>query len=166
MRILGIDPGTIALGYGVIDEEDGELTQVACGALTAPPEMPMAERLYKLYTGLRDVIERHKPAEAAMEEPFVAKNARSALAVGQALGAATIAATEKGLPAYRYTPAQVKQAVTSYGRSGKEQVGEMVCIMLGLSSPPEPADAADALAVAICHVQERQAARLLAESGP
>ena len=163
MRILGIDPGTIALGYGVIEEQAGEITQVACGALTAPPAMPMPQRLHTIYLGLREVIERYQPAEVAMEEPFVAKNARSALAVGQALGAATIAVAEKGIPVHRYTPTQVKQAVTSYGRSGKEQVGEMVSILLGLSSPPEPADAADALAVAICHVQEKQVSRLLAE---
>ncbi len=165
MRILGIDPGTITLGYGVIDEEAGEITQVACGALTTPPNTPLAERLYILYLGLQDIIARYKPAEAAIEEPFVAKNARSALAVGQAIGAATVAVTEKGIPTHHYTPTQVKQAVTSYGRSGKGQVQEMVCVLLGLSSPPEPADAADALAVAICHIQERRILRILAEQG-
>jgi len=163
MRILGIDPGTITLGYGVVDEESGEITHVACGALTTPPNTPLAERLHILYLGLRDIISRYQPAEAAIEEPFVAKNARSALAVGQAIGAATVAVTEKGIPVYHYTPTQVKQAVTSYGRSGKGQVQEMVCALLGLSSPPEPADAADALAVAICHIQERRISRILAE---
>ena len=165
MRVLGIDPGTITLGYGVIDEEAEEITQVACGALTASPNTPLAERLHILYLGLRDIIARYQPAEAAIEEPFVAKNVRSALAVGQVIGMATVAATEKGIPVYHYTPAQVKQAVTSYGRSGKGQVGEMVSVLLGLPSPPEPPDAADALAVAICHIQERRISRILAEQG-
>ena len=163
MRILGIDPGTIAMGYGVIDEEGGEITQVACGALTAPCETPMAQRLHSLYTSLLGIIERYGPDEAAIEEPFVAKNARSALAVGQAIGVATVAVTQSGIPVHHYTPTQVKQAVTSYGRSGKGQVQEMVGILLGLSAPPQPADAADALAVAICHIQGRQISKLLAE---
>jgi len=155
MRIIGIDPGTLALGYGMIDESHGEIAHVDCGALAAPAGMPMAERLYNIYNGLREVIARFAPEEAAIEEPFVAKNARSALAVGQAIGAATIAITERGIPLHRYTPTQVKQAVTSYGRSDKEQVADMVCMLLGLKHPPKPADAADALAVAICHVQAR-----------
>ena len=163
-RILGIDPGTVALGYGVVDEDGGEITQVAYEALTADPGAPMPERLHAIYTGLLDVIDRYRPAEAAIEEPFVAKNARSALAVGQAIGVATIAAMERGVPIYHYTPNRVKQAVTSYGHSGKQQVADMVCILLNLPSPPQPADAADALAVAICHIQEKQVSKLLAES--
>jgi crossover junction endodeoxyribonuclease RuvC len=162
-RVLGIDPGTLALGYGVIDEEDGDISQVACGALTAAPTSPMEERLHAIYKGLLEVIERYRPEEVAIEEPFVAKNARSALAVGQAIGIATIAAMEQGVPIYHYTPNRVKQAVTSYGHSGKEQVADMVCILLNLPAPPQPADAADALAVAICHIQEKQVSRLTAE---
>ena len=162
-RVLGIDPGTLALGYGVIDEEDGDIAQVACGALTADSAAPMQERLHAIYKGLLGVIERYRPAEVAIEEPFVAKNARSALAVGQAIGVATIAAMEQGVPIYHYTPNRIKQAVTSYGHSGKEQVADMVCILLNLPSPPQPADAADALAVAICHIQEKQVSRLTAE---
>ena len=162
-RVLGIDPGTLALGYGVIDEEDGDIIHVACGALTAASGAPMEERLHAIYKGLLEVIDRYRPAEVAIEEPFVAKNARSALAVGQAIGVATIAAMEKGVPLHHYTPNRVKQAVTSYGHSGKEQVADMVCILLNLPAPPQPADAADALAVAICHIQEKQVSRLTAE---
>jgi len=163
MRIIGIDPGTIALGYGVVDEEEGDISRVACGALTAPADTPMSQRLLILYNDLRDVIERYRPDEAAVEEPFVAKNARSALAVGQAIGIATIAVLQRGIPVYHYTPTQVKQAVTSYGRSGKDQVQEMVGMLLDLPTPPTPSDAADALAVAICHIQERQLSKLIPE---
>ena len=163
MRVLGIDPGTITLGYGVVDVERDEIVHVACGALTAPADAPMAERLHTIYIALRDIIERYGPAQAAIEEPFVAKNVRSALAVGQAIGVATVAVAERGIPLHHYTPAQVKQSVTSYGRSGKEQVQEMVTVLLGLPQPPRPADAADALAVAICHIQQQQIARMLAE---
>jgi crossover junction endodeoxyribonuclease RuvC len=163
MRIIGIDPGTLTLGYGVIDEVYGEIKHVACGALTAPSTMPMPDRLYKIYGELRAVIAKYKPDEAAVEEPFVAKNARSAIAVGQAIGAATIAVIESGIPLHHYTPTQVKQSVTSYGRSGKDQVAEMVCVILNLPAPPQPADAADALAVAVCHTQARHVAGLLSQ---
>ena len=161
MRIIGIDPGTLTLGYGMIDEVSGEITHVACGALTAPSSMQLPDRLYKIYGELREIIKKYKPDEAAVEEPFVAKNAHSAIAIGQAIGAATIAIIESGIPLHHYTPAQIKQSVTSYGRSGKEQVADMVCIMLNLKSPPHPADAADALAVAICHVQAKHVSSLL-----
>ena len=161
MRIIGIDPGTLTLGYGVIDEVSGEIKHVACGAVTAPSSMPMSDRLYKIYGELRKIIAKYKPDEAAIEEPFVAKNARSAIAVGQAIGAATIAVAASGLPLHRYTPTQVQQSVTSYGRSGKDQVADMVCVILNLAAPPHPADAADALAVAVCHTQARHVAGLL-----
>ena len=161
MRIIGIDPGTLTLGYGIIDEVSGEIKHVACGALTAPSGMQMSDRLYEIYKKLRKVIDKYNPDEAAVEEPFVAKNARSAIAVGQAIGAATIAVAESGIPLHHYTPTQVKQSVTSYGRSGKDQVAEMVCVILKLSAPPQPADAADALAVAVCHTQARHVSSLL-----
>lgn len=161
MRIIGIDPGTLALGYGIIDEVSGDIKHVACGVLTAPSGMQMSDRLHEIYKKLRVVIEKYTPDEAAIEEPFVAKNARSAIAVGQAIGAATIAVAESGIALSRYTPTQVKQSVTSYGRSGKDQVAEMVCVILNLQAPPRPADAADALAVALCHVQAQHVSSLL-----
>lgn len=162
MRILGIDPGTLTMGYGVVEEEEGEISLVDCGALTASSSAPLAERLHTLYLGLFDLIDRHQPAEAAIEQPFVAKNARSALAVGQAMGMAMVAAMEKGIPVHQYTPTEVKQATASYGRSSKGQVQEMVRVQLGLSFLPQPSDAADALAVAICHIQKRRLARMVA----
>lgn len=161
MRIIGIDPGTLTLGYGIIDEVSGEIKHVACGALTAPSNMPLSDRLYKIYKELAKVITKYNPDAAAIEEPFVAKNARSAIAVGQAIGAATIAVSESGIPLHHYTPTQVKQSVTSYGRSGKDQVSEMVCVILNLPEPPQPADAADALAVAVCHTQAQHVSSLL-----
>jgi crossover junction endodeoxyribonuclease RuvC len=161
MRIIGIDPGTLTLGYGIIDEVSGEIKCVTCGALTAPSSMQLSDRLYKIYKELHAVIKEYHPDEAAVEEPFVAKNARSAIAVGQAIGAATIAIIESGIPLHHYAPTQVKQAVTSYGRSGKDQVAEMVCVILNLAAPPHPADAADALAVAVCHIQAQHVSRLL-----
>lgn len=161
MRILGIDPGTITMGYGVIDEEGDELRAVDFGALSAP-STPLPQRLHHLYLKLLDIIARYQPAEAAIEEPFVAKNVASALAVGQAIGIAMVATAEKGIPIHQYTPTEIKKAVASYGHSGKRQIQEMVRIHLGLPSPPEPSDAADALAVAICHIQKRRLARMVA----
>ena len=161
MRILGIDPGTLTIGYGVIEEQESELSLMVCGALTTAPDMPLPQRLHTLYLGLLNLIARYQPSEIAIEQPFVAKNVRSALAVGQAIGMAMVAAGEKGIPIHQYTPTQVKQAVSSYGRSGKEQVQEMVRIQLRLSSLPQPSDAADALAVALCHIQEMHLARVM-----
>ena len=161
MRVLGIDPGTVTLGYGVVEDREGVLALVDYGALTTAPNMPLAQRLHQLYLGLLEIAARYQPSAAAIEEPFVAKNVRSALAVGQAMGMATIAVSERGIPVYQYTPTQVKQAVASYGRSGKEQVQEMVRIQLGLTSVPQPSDAADALAVAICHIQAMHLASVL-----
>ena len=161
MRVLGIDPGTITLGYGVVEEREGELASVDYGALTTTPKTPLTQRLHILYRGLLEILARYEPSVAAIEEPFVAKNARSALAVGQAVGMAIVAAAEKGIPIYQYTPTQVKRAVASYGRSSKEQVQEMVRIQLGLPSIPQPNDAADALAVALCHIQEMHLARVI-----
>jgi len=161
MRILGIDPGTVTMGYGVVDAEESELSLVDCGTLTTAPNTPLAQRLHTLYLGLLELITRHQPSEVAIEEPFVAKNVRSALAVGQAMGMAMVAATEKGILIHQYTPTQVKQAVSSYGHSDKEQVQEMVRLQLGLSYLPQPSDAADALAIALCHIQETRVARIL-----
>ena len=164
MRVLGIDPGTLNLGYGVVDEEGGEMTMVACGALSLPSKVPVERRLSSLYKKLGEIVARYKPDEVAIEEPFVAGNARSALAIGRAQAIAILAAANENLPIFRYLPAQVKQQVTNYGGSDKEQVQEMVRLQLGLAQPPQPSDAADALAVAICHLHQRHIERLLAGS--
>src|SRR5215472_100112 len=149
---LGIDPGTAIVGYAVVVARGSELQLLVCDAITTPAKMPLAERLQLIYAGLSTIVATHKPQEAAMEELFFAKNARTAMTVGQARGVAMLALANGGLPIAEYTPKQVKQAVTGYGSAGKSQVGEMVRILLKLAAVPKPDDAADAAAVAICHL--------------
>ena len=163
MRVLGIDPGTITMGYGVIEGGDDEIALVDCGALTSSPRSPIGERLNYLYNELLEIISQFQPDAVAIEQPFVAKNVQSALAVGRAQAVAILAAANKGIPSHDYTPAQVKQRVTDYGASSKEQIQEMVKLQLGLSQVPEPNDAADALAIALCHLREVHLENLLAD---
>ena len=162
-RVLGIDPGIALMGYGLIEDSVDGLDTIEYGCLSTPATQATPERLLSLYQGLVDVIERHRPSEVAVEL-FVARNLKAALSVGQARGVAILAAALKGLPVYEYTPLQVKQDVCGYGRGGKEQVQEMVRIHLGLDRIPTPDDAADALAVAICHIGRMNVSRLLAGS--
>jgi crossover junction endodeoxyribonuclease RuvC len=156
LRVLGVDPGTLNMGYGVIEERGGNsITMVGCGVICVPQKMPVEERLCILHEGLVKMILEYMPEEVAVEEPFVAGNARSALAIGRAQAIAMLAAAQSKLPVYRYMPTQVKQLVTSYGRSSKEQVQQVVKLQLGVTDLPEASDAADALAVAICHLNQR-----------
>jgi len=161
MRILGIDPGTAITGFGVIDSNNGNITLIDYGAFTSQTRSPIGERLSLIYNGLMEVIAHCLPDAVAIEEPFVAKNVKSALAVGRAQAVAILAAANSGIPSYEYTPTQVKQRVANYGAGSKEQVQEMVRLQLGLAHCPEPSDAADALAVALCHVQEMHLKNLL-----
>src|SRR3989440_11912200 len=149
---LGIDPGTAIVGYAVVAAQGSELSMVTCDVITTPAGMPLPERLQHIYHRLSEIVSTYRPNEAAMEELFFAKNARTALSVGQARGVAMLALANGGLTVAEYTPKQVKQAVTGYGGANKEQVGEMVRILLHLKSIPRPDDAADAAAVAICHL--------------
>ncbi len=153
------------MGYGVIESVEGETALVDYGALTSPPRPPIAERLSFLYNQLSEIIAHHQPDAVAVEQPFVAKNVRSALAIGRAQAVAMLAASQQGIPCYEYTPAQIKQSVASYGASSKAQIQEMVKLHLGLAEIPQPDDAADALAVAICHLRETHLQRLIAEQG-
>jgi crossover junction endodeoxyribonuclease RuvC len=162
MRVLGIDPGTLNLGYGVVDEDVGEMAMVDCGVVSLSSKVPVEQRLSSLYKKLVEIVARHQPDEVAIEEPFVADNRRSALAIGRAQAIAMLAAANKNLPVFRYLPTQVKQQVTDYGGSSKEQVQEMVRLQLGLAERPQPSDAADALAVAICHLHQKHIEILLA----
>ena len=161
MIVLGIDPGTVTMGYGAVEERDGDIALVDFGALTCSARSPIGERLSYLYHELLTVISRCKPDAVAIEQPFLSKNVKTALAVGRAQAVAILAAAERGIPTYEYTPAQVKQRVANYGASSKEQIQEMVRLQLGLDEVPQPSDASDALAVAICHLHEAHLARLL-----
>jgi crossover junction endodeoxyribonuclease RuvC len=160
MKILGIDPGTVIMGYGLIECEGGETALVDYGVIAVPDKLKSGERLNYLYTELLKVIRRYKPEVLAIESPFVAKNVRSAMAIGRAQAIALLAAAKEKIPTHEYPPAKVKQRVASYGASSKEQVQEMVRIHLGLAEIPEPNDAADALAVALCHAQEMHISEL------
>jgi crossover junction endodeoxyribonuclease RuvC len=149
---LGIDPGTAIVGYAVVMAQGSLLSLVACDVICTPAKMPLPERLVHIYKELTTIIATYEPQEAAMEELFFAKNARTAMTVGQARGVAMLALATNSLSIAEYTPKQVKQAVTGYGGANKNQVGEMVRILLKLSTIPKPDDAADAAAIAICHL--------------
>ncbi len=161
MKILGIDPGTVTTGYGVIDGSGEEVALVDYGVFTAPPRSPIEERLHFLYQKIMGLISIHQPDVVAIEQPFFGKNARSALAIGRAEAVAILAAVNKGLPVHEYTPAQIKQRVANYGASSKEQIQEAVRLQLRLAQAPTPADAADALAVAFCHLSEAHLTEIL-----
>lgn len=159
--ILGIDPGSQVAGYGIVRWDGSRAALLTCGALR-PKGADIGARLVALYDGLAALIREWGPHEAAIEEPFTRVNARSAFVLGKAQAALILAAAHARLPVFEYTPAAVKQSVSGYGRGGKEQVGEMVRMQLGLPSVPQPADAADALAVALCHTAHRRIAAMAA----
>jgi crossover junction endodeoxyribonuclease RuvC len=153
MRVLGIDCGGQYTGYGVVEQlPDGGLLYVACGAIRLETRDPLAVRLLRVYEQLRQIIEQFAPEIAAIEDVFYAVNAKSALKLGQVRGVAMMTAAQCGLPVVGYAPLAIKSAVVGYGRAEKRQVQEMVTRLLCLSAAPEPADAADALAIAICHL--------------
>ena len=154
MRILGIDPGSRATGYGIVDEKGGILRFVSCGVIRTKSSDSLPVRLQTIYDGLCGIIARHNPDEAAVEDVFVSVNPRSALKLGQARGAAILAAMGHGLPVFEYSAKQVKLGVVGYGQAGKQQIQSMVCMLLHLVTTPS-ADAADALALAVCHINRR-----------
>jgi crossover junction endodeoxyribonuclease RuvC len=149
---LGIDPGTATLGYGVICGDTAPVA-VAYGVIETEPDTDMAERLLTLHAGVSQLIETHQPGVVAVEQLFFARNVTTALTVGQARGVILLAAAQHGIPVTEYTPMQVKQAVAGYGKADKPQMQEMVRIILNLKVRPTPDDAADALAIALCHAQ-------------
>lgn len=163
MLVLGIDPGTAITGYGLVKGEDDDLTLVAYGAITTSSDRTMPERLQHIYRELTALIQDRQPMAVAVEELFFSKNVRTALSVGQARGVALLAAANAGLPVHEYTPLQVKQAIAGYGRATKDQVQQMVRMLLALDSVPQPDDAADAIAVAICHLHSAKLTALLRE---
>ena len=150
MRILGIDPGSRITGYGVIQAQSTQLALLACGTIRTGAETDFSKRLLVIFTDLREVIQAHKPDVAAVEEIFLNRNPSSTLKLGHARGVAMIAALQSGIEVFDYTALRVKQAVAGYGKAEKSQVQYMVRTLLGLNAAPS-SDAADALAVAICH---------------
>ena len=154
---LGIDPGTATTGYGLVRiESDGSLVAVKYGVLLTPKEATASARLVMLYNQLRDVLNEYKPELAAVEKLFFARNVTTALAVGQARGVVMLAIEQAGIEVFEYTPKEVKNAVAGYGGADKRQVQEMVRALLQLDSIPKPDDAADALAIAITHLNTKR----------
>ncbi|HWR98205.1 MAG TPA: crossover junction endodeoxyribonuclease RuvC [Candidatus Methanoperedens sp.] len=151
-RVLGIDPGLAATGWAVLEPAGARPLLIACGTLRTLAADERAARLVLLARGLRDAIAAHRPAVAAVEEALVARNARSALALGEARGVALATAAAAGLAVYEYLPMHIKQAVTGYGHAEKAQVERMVSHLLGNGEPPGSSHAADAIAVALCHL--------------
>ena len=151
--VIGIDPGTAITGYGIIREEhSGDLVWVTHGAITTPSSWNEPERLLHLYQSLLSIIQEAKPDCCAVEQLFFQKNVKTAIKVGQGRGAALIAAAEIGLTVGEYSPLEIKQSVVGYGKADKNQVQQMVKLLLNLDEIPQPDDAADALAVGICHL--------------
>ena len=151
MRILGIDPGLAIMGYGVVEECAGRLCMVDYGTVCTEAGLSMPARLNRIYDGVTELIARHRPDAVAFEELFFNKNVKTALQIGHARGVAMAAAYRMQCKLYEYTPLQVKQAMTGYGRAEKRQMQSMVKLFLCLDEVPQPDDAADALALAICH---------------
>jgi crossover junction endodeoxyribonuclease RuvC len=160
MRVLGIDPGIAITGYGVVGEVQGELQPLAFGVIKTPADQPLPRRLQSIYRAISDLAEEWKPTAAAVEELFFSRNVRTAMSVGQARGVALLALADAGLDVAEYTPLVIKQAVTGYGSADKAQMQDMVRLLLRLKKVPRPDDAADALAVAICHLHSARLAAL------
>ena len=162
--VLGIDPGTATTGYGLVRQHpDGSLQALAYGALRTPADLPAHQRLAQLYSQVQELLLLHRPAGCAVEKLFFQRNISTAIAVGQARGVILLAVAQQMLDLAEYTPNEVKQAVTGYGSAGKRQVQEMVRVLLNLADAPRPDDAADALAIAICHLHSRAPAARMEE---
>lgn len=156
MIILGIDPGTAITGYGIIRVLGNQFKPVIYGAITTPAGMAMEKRLVMLYEQLCELIDQYRPEQVAVEELFFNQNVTTGITVGQARGVILLACAQKDIPIYEYTPLQVKQALVGYGRADKKQIQQMVKTFLGLREIPKPDDAADGLAIAICHTHYYQ----------
>ena len=159
--VMGIDPGTATTGYGIVREASGHLECVGFGVVITQSGVPLEMRLDSIYRDLITVLKQYKPTSAAVEKLFFQRNVTSAMAVGQGRGVALLAIAHSGLDAAEYSPLQVKQAVTGYGKASKLQVQHMVGALLNLESIPKPDDAADALAVAICHAHSAKIVEII-----
>ena len=166
MRVFGIDPGSARTGYGCLDTDGTRHRLVTFGVLSMPAKAALPTRLSTIHAGLKKLIGESGADCVVIENLFHARNVRSALVLGHARGVAVLAAVEAGLPVIEYTPAEIKQAVVGYGRAEKSQMQQMVKLLLGLAAAPSPHDAADALAVALCHAHSARAAALSAAAPP
>ena len=155
MRILGVDPGIAITGYVVVETDGYRSSALAYGCIRTPAGLSVPERLELIYHELQVLLARHQPQEVAIEKLFFAKNANSAMQVGEARGVVVLTVRIAGLQVFEYTPLQVKQAVVGYGRAEKQQVQQMIRMQLGLDHIPRPDDAADGLAIALCHAHSR-----------
>ena len=155
MRILGIDPGIGTVGFGVVDSDKGRDTYVACGVITTPPNTALSPRLDMIYNDINELIVTFAPDAISVEELFFSKNITTGISVAHGRGVILLGAYRSGVPVFEYTPMQVKQAVVGYGNAKKPQVIYMVQKLLAMKTPPRPDDAADALALAICHSRSR-----------
>jgi crossover junction endodeoxyribonuclease RuvC len=162
--VLGVDPGLATMGYGLVRETTGGLQAVDYGVVITSPNIPLSQRLQQLYRELSDLVAKHQPDEGAMEELFFSRNVRTAMSVGQARGVALLALADAGLSVTDYTPLTIKQAVSGFGAADKIQVQTTVKLLLRLDSLPSPDDAADALAVAICHLHSARLNKVLRDS--
>ena len=158
MILLGIDPGTAATGYGIVERTGSRLRAIDYGLVETLPTHDLPRRLLEIHDAVIELIDSHRPALLGVERLFFNRNVQTAFAVGQARGVVLLAAAERGVPVFEYGPHEVKLAVTGYGRAGKDQVQRMVQVVLGMPAPPRPDDAADALAVAICLAHGQRAA--------
>jgi crossover junction endodeoxyribonuclease RuvC len=165
MFVLGIDPGLSVTGYGLVTARGVGFQAVAAGAIRTSPAMEDAPRLAELFADLEALLAEYRPDEMALEQVFVNRNLQTATAVGRAVGVALLAGARAGVPVFEYTPSAVKMAVTGSGDAAKDRVQALVARRLGLSAAPRPADAADALAVAICHLQSAGLRRAVAGAG-
>jgi crossover junction endodeoxyribonuclease RuvC len=154
--VIGIDPGTATTGWAVLEEKNGEIKSVAYGHISTSPKKSEEERLFEISADLEKIIEKYRPQEAAVEKLFFFKNQKTVMEVSQARGAIVLTIAQKNVNLSSYTPLQVKQAITGYGRAEKRQVQEMIKNILKLKSIPKPDDVADALAIALCHINSRK----------
>jgi crossover junction endodeoxyribonuclease RuvC len=162
VRVFGIDPGSTRTGYGCVEADGSRHRIVTCGAIGVPVSAPFSGKLFEIHRRLLELLIECRPDSVAIESIFFAANVRSALKLGHARGVAMLAAAEAGVAVVEYSPAEVKRAVVGYGRAEKPQVQHMVKLLLGLAAPPSPHDAADALAVAICHLHSMPPTRAAA----
>ncbi len=165
MLVLAVDPGIARTGYGVVESQVDRIVYLDYGIISTPPDMEPAQRLNRIFRRITELIELNKPSEVVVEKLFFNANVDTAMSVGQAKGVIMLAAALRNIRVYEYTPLQVKQAVVGYGRAEKKQIQQMVRMLLNLPEVPKPDDAADALALAICHTNSKRMSSLTAPHG-